>query len=66
MSYLHFLRHFHGERYIQTMPARRIFKTLSYLKRKIDNILLEEFIVLTMLSRNDFFGKTVTYTHNKC
>lgn len=45
MSYLHFLRHFHGERYIQTMPVRRIFKTLSYLKKKFDHILLEEYRV---------------------
>lgn len=39
MNYSHFLRHFHGEKYIRTMPVGRIFKTLSYLKIKIDNII---------------------------
>lgn len=52
MNYLHFLHHFHGEKYIQTMPVRRIFKTLSYLKIKIDNILLQACRILIILSRN--------------
>lgn len=42
INYSHFLRHFHGEKYIRTMPVGRIFKALSYLKIKTENNILEE------------------------
>lgn len=33
------------------MPVRRIFKTLSYLKIKTENNILEEYRILFMLGR---------------
>lgn len=51
MDYSHFLRHFHGKKYIRTMPVRRIFKTLSYLKIKTENNILEKYRILIMLGR---------------
>lgn len=42
MNYSQFLFHFHGEKYIRTMPVRRIFKTMSYLKIKINKYYLTE------------------------